>query len=271
MPNFIFANNVDTTLASPITSSGQTTIVLSSTANLPTIAAGQTWALTLNDAATNLVFEIVYVTARTGATLTVLRGQEGTAATTWLAGDLAFGSDTAGILASFQTAAGRFGVVPAVPADGSAHVVRIQSQRLWRASRFNCQRLLLRDRKLDLKQFIMAVILALAVTGTASAQTPVPSPTPSAPAPTVTVPPLPVPAPQVTFPGATPAPLYTPVPCVTLIRRAGLVGKKITADALGMILAESLREHGFKSGSVIDRALIGKAVSDFVSCFAPSK
>lgn len=104
MSIFKFANNVSTTLASAITTTSQTTIVLASSANLPTLTGGAVMALTLNDAATGLVFEIVYVTAITGATLTVVRGQEGTAATTWLVNDIAYATDTAGTLANFALA-----------------------------------------------------------------------------------------------------------------------------------------------------------------------
>jgi Chaperone of endosialidase len=98
---YVFANNVNTTLAAPITSAGQTTIVLASSANLPIISGGNVMALTLTDAATQTAIEIVYVTARTGATLTVTRAQEGTAAQTWATGDFAYAADTAAILTSF--------------------------------------------------------------------------------------------------------------------------------------------------------------------------
>jgi hypothetical protein len=96
MPNFIFANNVSTTLAGAVSSSA-TTITLASTANLPaTIPSGQALVITLNDAATRQNFEVLYATARTGATLTVLRAQEGTAALSWLTGDYAYSAPTAG-------------------------------------------------------------------------------------------------------------------------------------------------------------------------------
>lgn len=106
MPIFTFANNVNTTLASPVSNSA-TTITLASTANLPTtIPAGQVLAITLNDAATRQNYEVMYATARTGATLTVLRAQEGTSALAWLTGDFAYSPPTAGQQASFgQTAA----------------------------------------------------------------------------------------------------------------------------------------------------------------------
>lgn len=95
---FTFANNVNTTLAGAITSAGQTSIVLASSANLPTLSGGNVMPLVLTDQATRSKFEIVYVTAISGATLTVIRGQEGTAALTWLIGDYAYAAETAGVL-----------------------------------------------------------------------------------------------------------------------------------------------------------------------------
>lgn len=89
MVPFIFANNIKTTLAAALSSSG-TTVTLASSAGLPTIPAGSYMPLALNDSATGLVYEILYVTAISGATLTVLRGQEGTSAQTWAIGDIAF-------------------------------------------------------------------------------------------------------------------------------------------------------------------------------------
>lgn len=101
MTNFIFANNINTTLASAVSNSA-TTITLASTANLPaTIPAGYVLAITLNDVATRQNFEVVYATARTGATLTVERAQEGTAALSWLTGDYVFSGPTAGQMGSF--------------------------------------------------------------------------------------------------------------------------------------------------------------------------
>lgn len=97
MSTFVFANNVNTTLAGPI-SGLATSLTLSSSANLPTLAAGQIMALTLNDAATQAVFEVVYVTAISGAVCTVTRGQEGTTSQSWLAGDYAYASVTKGVL-----------------------------------------------------------------------------------------------------------------------------------------------------------------------------
>lgn len=103
MPTYVFANNANTTLAAPITSPSATSMTLTSSANLPTLTAGETFNMTLNDSATQSVFEIVSVTAITGAVCTIVRGQEGTAATTWLSGDFAYGAVTAGELADFLT------------------------------------------------------------------------------------------------------------------------------------------------------------------------
>jgi hypothetical protein len=101
MTIFTFANNVNTTLAGAVSPSA-TTITLASTANLPaSIPAGEVLVITLNDVATRQNFEVVYATARTGATLTVLRAQEGTAALAWLTGDFAFSPPTAGQQESF--------------------------------------------------------------------------------------------------------------------------------------------------------------------------
>lgn len=97
---FIFANNVNTVLAAPVTS-GATTITLSSSANLPaSVPSGYYFVITLNDAATRQNFEIVYATAITGTTLTVIRAQEGTAALSWSTGDFAFNGVTAGQMIS---------------------------------------------------------------------------------------------------------------------------------------------------------------------------
>lgn len=102
MTTFIFANNVNTTLAGPVSNSA-TSFTLSSTANLPaSIPAGSVLVLTMNDVATRQNFEIVYATAITGATVSgLLRGQEGTPALAWLTGDFAYSPPTAGQQASF--------------------------------------------------------------------------------------------------------------------------------------------------------------------------
>lgn len=97
MTTFVYANNVNTTLAAAASNTA-TTLTLASSANLPTLGSGQIMALTLNDAATRQVFEVVYVTAISGASLTVVRAQEGTGAQNWSIGDYAFADVTAGEL-----------------------------------------------------------------------------------------------------------------------------------------------------------------------------
>lgn len=88
MSTFVFINNFSTTLAAALTSTG-TTVTLASSTGLPTLASGQIMPLTLNDAATGQIYEILYVTAISGATLTVERAQERTAAQAWAIGDYA--------------------------------------------------------------------------------------------------------------------------------------------------------------------------------------
>lgn len=101
MTVFTFANNINTTLAGNVSTSA-TTITLASTANLPaSIPSGEVLVITLNDVATRQNFEILYATARTGATLTVLRGQEGTSPLAWLTGDYAYSPPTAGQQGAF--------------------------------------------------------------------------------------------------------------------------------------------------------------------------
>lgn len=98
MTQFVIANNVNTQLAAAA-ASGATTLTLASSANLPTLSAGQIMPLTLNDAATGQSYEIVYVTAISGVTLTVTRAQEGTGALNWSIGDYAYCAPTAGTVA----------------------------------------------------------------------------------------------------------------------------------------------------------------------------
>ncbi len=96
MTTFVYANNINTTLATAISSTA-TSITLVSSANLPaSIPAGSVLAITLNDAATRQVFEIMYATAVSGSTLTVERAQEGTTALSWLVGDYIYSAPTAG-------------------------------------------------------------------------------------------------------------------------------------------------------------------------------
>lgn len=98
----VFANNASSTLASSIDSASTLiTLAPGSGASFPTTdILGSYFKLTLVDAATKLVNEIVHVTNRSGDNLTVVRGQEGTTARTWAAGDIAAHYLTAGSMAA---------------------------------------------------------------------------------------------------------------------------------------------------------------------------
>ena len=98
MTQFVFANGVQTTLAAAITAT-DTTLVVASTANLPTIAAGQQCPAVLG---TTALFEIVYITNINSSTLTITRGQENTAAQAWGLGTQFEIAVTAGSIAAAQ-------------------------------------------------------------------------------------------------------------------------------------------------------------------------
>lgn len=106
MANFlVFSNNAGSTLAGSISNSATTLVLAAGTGALfPNPAAGQAFRLTLTDAATGTLHEIVEATARSGDTLTIVRAQEGTTARAWSAGDLAEHWCTAGSMgAMIQT------------------------------------------------------------------------------------------------------------------------------------------------------------------------
>jgi hypothetical protein len=85
MPNMLFANNANTTLASGITSSA-TSISVTSSTGFPSPTGSQYFYCTLADAATQQTIEIVQVTAVSGTTWTVVRGQDGTTGTAFSVG-----------------------------------------------------------------------------------------------------------------------------------------------------------------------------------------
>lgn len=90
MPSLLFANNATTTLASVLSGSATSCDVASGTGALfPSPSGGSYFMMTFTDAATGLINEIVKVTARTGDTMTIVRGQEGTVAVAWGIGDTA--------------------------------------------------------------------------------------------------------------------------------------------------------------------------------------
>ena len=102
------ANNAQTVLAAGISASATSLTVNSGTGSLfPAPSNGVSFfKLTLIDATTGQLTEIMHVTARTGDTMTIERGQEGTTARAWSANDIAANMMTAGtlnyILANFQ-------------------------------------------------------------------------------------------------------------------------------------------------------------------------
>lgn len=91
------ANLAKSNLAANLSSGGTTLSVTPGQGALfPNPGANQFFALTLKDAATGTFTEIVYVTARSGDTFTIVRAQEGTSARAWVSGDQANNLFTAG-------------------------------------------------------------------------------------------------------------------------------------------------------------------------------
>lgn len=94
------SNNATTFLAASITAAATTAALSPGTGSLfPNPGANQAFPITFVDALTGLVNEIAKVTAMSGDTIvSMVRGQEGTSARAWLAGDLANNFMTAGAL-----------------------------------------------------------------------------------------------------------------------------------------------------------------------------
>ena len=100
-PIFLAANNATSVLNAPI-SSGTTTLTVSpgTGALFPTPTGGNYFVLTVVDAASGLLREIMHVTAVTGDTFTVVRAQEGTTARAYALNDPVANLWTAGQLAA---------------------------------------------------------------------------------------------------------------------------------------------------------------------------
>lgn len=106
MSQFLYSNNANTTLAGPIAANATTVNLAAGTGALfPAPGTGQVFTLTFVSAANANVIEIAYCTGRSGDTCTIVRGQENTPATAFIAGDLAANDLTAGSCATFIQAA----------------------------------------------------------------------------------------------------------------------------------------------------------------------
>jgi len=139
MTQLLFANNASSTLAQSITGSTTALALATGTGALfPVPTTGQAFMATLADAATRTKFEVVQVTAVVGDTLTVIRGQEGTAPLSWAAGDLIANSATAGTLATLQAGNGATNAASTLtasftqPASGS-NVTALMANTAWLA------------------------------------------------------------------------------------------------------------------------------------------
>ena len=106
--SLLAANNAQTVLAAGISSTATSLTVNTGTGTLfPSPVTGTSFfKLTIIDAATGSLTEIVHVTARNGDVFTIQRGQEGTVPRAWSANDIAANMMTAGtlsyILGNFQ-------------------------------------------------------------------------------------------------------------------------------------------------------------------------
>ncbi|SHN69132.1 hypothetical protein [Bradyrhizobium erythrophlei] len=99
----LFANNAVSTIASPLTPTSVSVQVAPGTGALfpQPIVGQQFFKLTFVDALTGLENEIVHVTQVVGDVFTIVRGQEGTQALSWLVGDAARNMTTAGTQSNF--------------------------------------------------------------------------------------------------------------------------------------------------------------------------
>ena len=102
---FLFSNNAQTTLAESLTSTATNLTVASGKGALfPTPADGNLFAVTLTSATNPDEVEICHCSAVNSDTLTILRGQDGTTAQTFSAGDLVSLFPTAGVTSLFAQA-----------------------------------------------------------------------------------------------------------------------------------------------------------------------
>ena len=96
MSYFTYVNFYETTLSAALSSTA-TTMNVSTASGLPSsLASGEIIPIVLTAASNNAVHEIVYVTAISGTTLTITRGEESTSALSWSIGDYVACGTTAG-------------------------------------------------------------------------------------------------------------------------------------------------------------------------------
>lgn len=88
----------------PLTSGGSGgTVVVASASGLPTPTGGDFLAMRIEPAVADGTYEIVYMTGRSGTTLTLTRNQEGTTLTSWAAGSKISAAPTAASWAALAT------------------------------------------------------------------------------------------------------------------------------------------------------------------------
>ena len=114
----VFKNDAKTTLSSGINSSA-TSLVVQSGAVFPSPSGGSTFFVTLDDGSEK---EVVSVTARSGNTLTIVRGRDNTTARAYNAGDLVELRINAGVLDTFPQVGTTYTAVTQAASDNSTKV-----------------------------------------------------------------------------------------------------------------------------------------------------
>ena len=153
----LFANQAQTTLALPVSSTATTIQVASGTGSFfPAPGANQGLLLTLVNATNQLIVEIVLCTNITGDVLTVQRAQESTVAQSWSRGDFVINMMTSGTAntfpqlyglenqlysASFISMATETGQVTTLPVNANdlANKQYVDSVSGAAASKYECQ------------------------------------------------------------------------------------------------------------------------------------
>jgi hypothetical protein len=106
MANLLYANNAAGTLLSGLTNvSASLTLNAGQGAAFPSPVPPQVFYVTLTDAATQTLIEIVKVTAKSGDVFSITRAQDGTSALSWNAGDIVSQRTIALELRGFENAA----------------------------------------------------------------------------------------------------------------------------------------------------------------------